>query len=114
MSLDPREAIALSRLRQWRYERCAIYTGKSVQYHRQGWQRRDNRQADARIVRVIDFDRAFATLHPVDQAALILFAEGHTRRHAAHILACAERTAATHRRKALAALAAVLEKLDLL
>ena len=114
MSLEPREAIALARLRQWRYERTAICRPAAVTFHRTGWQRRDNRHADARIVRVIDFERAFAHLCRTDQATLILEAEGHTYRYASRILACSERTAANHRHSALAALAAILEKLDLL
>jgi DNA-directed RNA polymerase specialized sigma24 family protein len=69
---SPNEALAVARLRQWGAERISLVTGKTTNYQRHGWQKRNARSADSKIVRVIAFAEALATLDPDEQAALVL------------------------------------------
>lgn len=66
------EALAVARLRQWAADRVALTSGRVTNYQREGWQHRHTRAADAKIVRVIAFAEALATLDPDEQAALVL------------------------------------------
>jgi DNA-directed RNA polymerase specialized sigma24 family protein len=70
-AMSPDEALAVSRLRQWAHDRIALRSAKTVDYQNRGWQARNDRCFDARLVRVIDFGRALATLDGDEQAALI-------------------------------------------
>lgn len=65
------EALALSRLRQWAHDRTAENQSKVRNPNAHGWCRRDERQFDARRVRVMDTERILETLTPEQQAMLI-------------------------------------------
>jgi DNA-directed RNA polymerase specialized sigma24 family protein len=111
----PDEALAVARLRQWCYDRLQLNSARTVAYVRAGWQQRNTRQFDARLVRVIDFDRALATLDADEQAALILtYRDRQQSPDIAHALHCSVRKLTyllpTARRK----LAAQLDRLNLL
>ena len=54
----PDEVLAVCRLRQWPADRAAMRAGQVTNYHREGWRERRTRDGNARIVRVIDFERA--------------------------------------------------------
>ena len=114
-SMQPDEALALARLRQWAVDRMALRSARTVDYQRHGWQQRNDRRFDARLVRVLDFDRALSALDGEEQAALILTHRDHEAIDAvARALACSARkvhyTLIAARRK----LAAELDRLDLL
>lgn len=66
------EALAVARLRQWANERVSLMSGKITNYKRTGWQSRTNRSADAKLIRVLAFGEALATLEADEQAALVL------------------------------------------
>jgi hypothetical protein len=51
---------------------AALATSRTTDYTRTGWKQRNHRTADARIVRVLDFERAFAMLEQEHQLALAL------------------------------------------
>lgn len=70
--MHPDEVLAIGRLKQWAYDRTALKSARTTEYERTGWKTRNNRHADARIVRVMDFERALATLPAQEQLALIL------------------------------------------
>ena len=70
--MHPDEALAVARLRQWCADRLQLASARTVEYRPRGWQQRDSRTFDARLVRVIDFSRALATLDGEEQAALVL------------------------------------------
>ncbi len=52
------QVLAIVRLRQWAFDRQALKTAKTTDYRRTGWKHRNSRTADARIVRVLTFERA--------------------------------------------------------
>ena len=70
--LTPDENLAILRLRQWTADRAALRSAKVTQYQRLGWRERRARDADARLVRVIDFERALGQLPDEQQALLML------------------------------------------
>ena len=75
MNLTPMqsdEALALARLRQWAHDRVNLAQPRTQRQKHNGWERRDERTFDARLVRVIDFGRALASLTPQEQIALVL------------------------------------------
>lgn len=109
------EALALGRLRQWSNDRAALRAARTCDYRRTGWQTRQDRQFDARLVRVIDFDRAMAKLSPQEQLALILTHRDREQiPRVAVAIGCCTRTVYTLLVEARRKLAAELEKLDLL
>ena len=56
------QVLAILRLRQWAVESKALKCGRSTRLMRAGWRERRETDADARNVRVIDFESALATL----------------------------------------------------
>ena len=66
------QVLAIMRLRQWAVERTALKCGRTTRYTNAGWRERRETDADARNVRVIDFERALATLDTAHQYALVL------------------------------------------
>lgn len=113
--MQPDEALALARLRQWSYDRIQLASARTVDHNRRGWTQRNSRTFDARLVRVIDFSRALADLQPLEQAALILIhRDRETVSRAAIALGCSERTVHTLVRTARRKLAENLDKLNLL
>ena len=118
MNLTPMqsdEALALARLRQWAHDRVNLAQPRTQRQKHNGWERRDERTFDARLVRVIDFGRALASLTPQEQIALVLryrdretagrisIAAGCGERQVEGLLACARRK-----------LASALDRLNLL
>ena len=71
-AMSPDEALAVARLRQWCFDRLSLASARTCEYQRHGWQQRNDRTFDARLVRVIDFGRALGKLDAEEQAALVL------------------------------------------
>jgi len=71
-AMSPDEALAVARLRQWCFDRLALAGAKTCDYRRSGWQQRNDRTFDARLVRVVDFGRALGRLDAEEQQALVL------------------------------------------
>jgi DNA-directed RNA polymerase specialized sigma24 family protein len=113
--LQPLEVLAIIAFRQWLWDRSAIRNGRTTSYKRTGYRERRQRDADATIVRAMDFERALGMLPPDQQAALLLtYHTGATRPDIARALSCSDRTAHTLLDTARAKLAQVLERLDLI
>jgi len=113
--MNPAQVLAVIRIREWACDRQSLSAGRTTDYRRVGYRERRQREADSRIVRVLDFERALATLAPVEQAALMLaFRDSHSRHGVAVTLGCCTRTASTLTASALSHLAATLGRLDLL
>jgi len=114
-AIYPDEALAIARLRQWSYDRLALASARATSYERQGWQKRNTRQFNAQLVRVIDFGRALATLDADEQAALILaYRDRECYTAIAAALHCSERKLADLIPGARQKLARVLDRLNLL
>jgi hypothetical protein len=58
----PGEVLAFCRPRQWAADRAVMRTGQVTNYQREGWREPRTRDSNARIVRVIDFERALSRL----------------------------------------------------
>ena len=58
-------------VKQWRDDPTKISAGISGIYKRNGYRERRQRDADARIVRTLDFEKALAQLNNSDQSMLI-------------------------------------------
>jgi len=58
--MQPSEVLAVIRLRQWSYDRARLSAVETANYRRQGYRQRRQREADSRLVRVLDFERALA------------------------------------------------------
>jgi DNA-directed RNA polymerase specialized sigma24 family protein len=111
------EHLAVARLRQWAYDRRQLRHGRASDIKpkpgRSG--QRNPSRFDARVVRCIDFERAFLTLAPEHQALLWLrYADGDDMPAAAAAAGVSIRTAAKHMPAARQALAAILDRRDLL
>ena len=65
------EALAVARMRQWSRERAAARSGHTTDYTHVGWRQRQARMADARLVRIMDFERALDGLNETDQLLLL-------------------------------------------
>jgi len=70
--LYPDEVLTICKIKQWAQDRAALRAGKTTNYNPSGWTPRMNRNADARIVRVVDFDRAMSRLSEAEQTLLLL------------------------------------------
>ena len=113
--LTPDENLAILRIRQWSTDRAALHSAKSTDYQRQGWRERRARDADARLVRVIDFERALGQLSDEHQCLLMLqYRERHTFETISRLTGCSIRAIAYKLPAARKALAATLDRLDLL
>lgn len=111
----PSEVLAIVALRQWIRDRSALRSGKTTHYRRAGYRERRQRDADAAIVRALDFERALSTLPGTQQAALIMtYQVGATRSSLARALECSDRTGHTILAQARQRLARTLERLDLI
>ena len=109
------QVLAILRLRQWAVERAALKCGRTTRMTHAGWRERRQTEADARNVRVLDFERALSTLDPAQQSALILTyrdRQGHAATAAA--IGCSVRTLAYMLPAARRRLADTLDRLDLL
>jgi hypothetical protein len=61
--------LTIIRIKQWQQDRAALATSRTTDYTRTGW-KRNQRTADARIVRVLIFEQAFSRLSQDEQAIL--------------------------------------------
>lgn len=111
------EHLAVARLRQFAYDRRQLRHGRACDTKPKPGRtnpRQPNR-FDARLVRCIDFERAFATLRPEHQALLWLrYADGDDMPATAAAAGVSIRTATNHMPAARKALAQALDRLDLL
>jgi DNA-directed RNA polymerase specialized sigma24 family protein len=118
MSIAPMttdEVLAVARLRQWAVDRLKLAAAKTVDYTRSGWRERSNRDADARLVRVIDFGRALARLDPEQQLVLVLhYRDREKESRIAVALGCSLRKISYLIPAARQRLAAELDRLNLL
>lgn len=107
----PDEVLAVCRLRQWSADRAAMRAGNVTNYQREGWTERRTLNNDARIVRVIDFERALSRLSREHQKNLMLIYREHQ-----DYRAVAQATGVSVRALSAArqALARTLDLLDLL
>ncbi len=113
--MQPLEVLAALHIRQWIRDRSALRNGRTTDYRRLGFVKRRERDADARIVRVLDFERVLAMLPAKETAALLLAYGDHaTRRDIAHALNCCDRSAYNVLTTARRHLADILDRLDLL
>ena len=89
--------------------------GRTTDYQREGWRQRDARSADARIVRVVDFERCLSRL---PQAAQVMLVLAHRDGHSHHQLALMSGTSPRFIQYQLSAaresLAAALDEADML
>lgn len=60
------------RIRQWATDRAAVHSAKATSYTRLGWKERRARDVDARLMRVLDFERALGQLPDQQQNLLTL------------------------------------------
>jgi DNA-directed RNA polymerase specialized sigma24 family protein len=93
----------------------ALRASRTTDYKRIGWQARDTRTFDARLVRVLDFERAFERL-PEDEQMLpmLTYRERQHQEEISKILRCPVRKAAYTLPAARKHLADILDKLDIL
>ena len=113
------EALALSHLRRWGYERTRLLRGqgRAIKEYatRPGWGSRHAASYDAAQVRCIDFENALSELDPADRVLLIVHYRDHdTMNNAAVAAGVSTRTAYTRCALARRHLAQVLEKKGLL
>ena len=113
--MTPSEALAVCRLRQWHSDRTAARSGRTCNYRNTGWIERRQRQADARIVRMLDFEKAFASLTDTEQVMLAsAYADGAQAADTARAAGCCVRKVAYALPAARRHLAEALAALDLL
>ncbi len=113
--MTPSEALAVCRLRQWHSDRTAARAGHICSYRNTGWIERRQRQTDARIVRMLDFEKAFASLTDAEQIMLAsAYADGAVSTDTARAAGCCVRKIAYALPAARRHLADALAALDLL
>ena len=109
------ECLAVARLRQWARDRQASKAGRVRVYRNQGWAERRSSQFDAALTRIIDFERTMNSLTDEQKLSLILtYRDGHTESEVALLLGCSVRKIGYLLPAARTALAAALDKKDLL
>jgi len=109
------EVLAITRLRQWSVDRLALRASRTTDYQRAGWQTRDNRTFDSRLVRVIDFERALAQLTQAEQMLLVLvYRERQKHQDVSKALHCSARKVAYDLPPARRRLASILDRMDIL
>ncbi len=111
----PDEVLAVCRLRQWAADRAAMRAGHVTNYHRHGWRERRARDTNARLIRVIDFERALSRLSEEHQAILLLTYREHQPSDKVSALTGISLRALSYKLPAARqALATILDRLDLL
>jgi DNA-directed RNA polymerase specialized sigma24 family protein len=109
------ETLAVVRLRQWLRDKTRSRHGGATRYQKVGWCERRARDADAALVRILDFEAALALLTPQQQELLtIVYGQGNTRVEAAALLHTSAHTAAYHLTKARRKLALILDRRGIL
>ena len=66
------EVRVVAAIQRWCHDRSKLTSGKGNQFQHRGFQRRDERTFDARMVRVLDFERAFTKLPDADQVMMLM------------------------------------------
>jgi DNA-directed RNA polymerase specialized sigma24 family protein len=95
--------------------RCPLCVSRTSDFRRQGWQARDTRTFDARLVRVLDFERALGRLPEEEQMLLLLtYRERQRYDEISKILNCSLRKVTYALPTARRHLADILDKLDIL
>lgn len=113
--MTPDEVLAVCRLRQWAADRTALRDAKTTDYQRTGWRERRTRQVDARLVRVIDFERALTRLTQEQQTILLLtYREHRDRAEVSTLAGISPRSLTDKLPAARQALARTLDLLNLL
>jgi hypothetical protein len=56
------QVLAIVRIRQWGVRPASPQDSQTTDYQRIGWTQRNSRAVDARIVRVLSFEKAFSSL----------------------------------------------------
>ncbi|HKF48038.1 MAG TPA: hypothetical protein VKB38_11825 [Terracidiphilus sp.] len=109
------EALAVRAVKRWQRDREQLKSGKPMPYLARGFCSSERRQADARLVRVVAFERTFELMSPEDQA-LILAAhrDGSSAAAIAASEALPERSTRHHLRLARLKLADLLDRRHLL
>ena len=111
----PDQALCVLRIRQWCNDRALLASGRTTDYQRQGWRARRAAENDARLVRVIDFEKALCCITEEEQLVLIAtYRNCDTAQQAAVACHCSERKIAYLLPQARRHLADVLDRLDLL
>jgi DNA-directed RNA polymerase specialized sigma24 family protein len=109
------EALAVARLRQWASNKQTNRNGKTRNPNSLGWKNRDNRSADAVIVRILDFERALNQLDNAEQVALIMrYRDRESNEEISRLLCCSVRRVGYLIPTARQKLAVVLERWNLL
>jgi len=109
------EVLAITRLRQWSVDRLALRASRTTDYQRQGYRPRDARTFDARLVRVLDFERALAQLTQDEQALLVLiYRERQNFEVVSKVLSCSVRKLSYTLPPARKHLARILDRMDIL
>lgn len=109
------QVLAIVRIRQWAFDRQALKSAKTTDYQRTGWTQRNNRSADARIVCVLSFEKAFSSLSTELQTILAAkYRDNLTDTDTAAILNCSLRKVTYLLPIAREQLADTLNRLDLL
>jgi DNA-directed RNA polymerase specialized sigma24 family protein len=109
------ETLAVLRLRQWAYDRAQARAGRTAVLAQRGFVERRSRNADARLVRILDFERAFGHLPDEARALLVaIYRDGASQERAADLVGISPRAVNYLLPQARCALAEVLDRADLL
>lgn len=109
------EALAVARLRQWARDKDLQKAGRVAVYKNAGWAERRQNKFDAALVRRIDFDRILNMLPDQDRLSLIFrYRDGHTEAEIACLIGCSVRKVIYLLPNARKALAALLDRYNLL
>jgi DNA-directed RNA polymerase specialized sigma24 family protein len=113
--MQPDEVIAAMRIRQWVYEKARIKNGRTTHISPRGWQARRQREFDARIVYVLDIERAMGMLNPTEQTLIIArYRDRLTEAEMAVTAGCSTRKITYALPAAMRHFAQILDRLDLL
>ena len=109
------QILARLAIQQWANDRAAVRVGKVARYGSIGWRERRLCDADARIVRSLDFERQLSTLQENEQMILVLaYRDRQPQAVIAQTLNCSPRAIAYQLPKALDHLANALDRAGIL
>ncbi len=115
--LTPDDVLVMTRIRQWGVNRAIVRSGKTQHFDRERGRPGNMGQnnADARIVQIIDFERALGCLTEEEQAVLMLiYRDRESYGSTARAMRCSERKVAYLLPVARRRLAGVLDRMGLL
>jgi DNA-directed RNA polymerase specialized sigma24 family protein len=102
-------------MRQWAADRTALKSSRTTDYRRAGWKERRTRDTHARLVRVIDFERALSRLTQEHKSILLLtYREHQPYERVSNLTGVSVRALSYKLPAARQAVASVLDRLDLL